>query len=683
MTGFLSRNAGAILHGMNQRGASALCLLAALLSQSAFAASVTLRQARSAVVTVLAQHNADLQLQVRTDVGTQVLQLQPNRTLGALATRLKDQAIAYQGTLANASGSWVAITRIGGRWTGMWFDGVRYFGIDNARSLANISSEAARTAPDRHLTFRLADLATDASFQGDTQVPNAELMARLIEGELSQPARAEAIEMAAAVLPSKRLSVALIADAELATVDGSQTEANLLARLNVVDGIFASQVGVHLQSSSATVMSAGSQPFNTTVPADLLTQLSSYRAGSSQQRAAGLSHLFTGRNLDGRTVGIAYISGLCSSSFSASLSEAGNRSTQFSALIAAHEIGHVFGAPHDGEAPSACEATATSFLMAPQLNGSSTFSSCSLEQIAPVVARASCLAPYDAADGAIDAPTEMSVALGVPTDITVSAQSVGTATLTGASLRITLPSSVMLQSASGAAASCSISGQVANCALGDLAPGAAQAISFRALAQSPGTFNVQLRVIASNDGLATNNTRTLPLRVAQGADLALTGTVDRGTVIVGDSISAVLTLDNRGPADVTDARIAVTLPTGVTLLQHTDEGVVCAPVTEGLTCGPQQMAAGTTLRATLTLRADMAGSLAIRSQASASAPELQATDNELLQTITVNAMPAPVTPGGSDKGGGGGGALSALALGALGALAAVNVARRQRAAAEK
>jgi uncharacterized repeat protein (TIGR01451 family) len=678
---------------MNRRGAFAVCLLAILATQPV-SASVQLRQARSAVVQVLAQTSragaVQLQVQVQTSEGTQVLQLRPNRTLGVLATRLQGKATAYRGEIIGLVGSWVAVTRIGQRWTGIWFDGAHYFGIDNARSLANISSEAARGAPDRHLTFRLADLATDASFEGDTRVPNAEVMAQRIDGELSQPMRAEAIVMAAAVLPTKRLSVALIADAELAAVDGGQTQANLLARLNIVDGIFASQVGVHLQSSSVTVMTAGTQPFNTTVPEDLLTQLSNYRSGSSQQRAAGLSHLFTGRNLDGRTVGIAYISGLCSSTFSSSLSEAGNRSTQFSALIAAHEIGHVFGAPHDGppqngEAPSACKDEPTTFLMAPQLNGSSTFSSCSLDQIAPVVAQASCLAPYDAADGTIDAPAEAPVALGVPTDVSVTVQSVGTATLTGASLRIAAPSSVMLQSASGEMASCNIAGQIANCALGDLAPGTTRAVTFRVLAQTAGTPNVQLRVIATNDGLATNNTHDLRLRIALGADLALSGTLDRSTVQVGENISAVLTLQNRGPADATDARITVTLPAGLTLLSQSGEGVACAPVTAGVTCGPQLLISGGTMSATLTLRAGATGNLAISSQASASAPELLATDNQLQQTVTVNAVPPPAGNGttGGGSSGGGGGALSALALGALAALAALSATRRQRDAAAK
>lgn len=675
---------------MNRAGALAVCLLGMLLGQAASAASVQLRQARAAVVRVLTTATPDgLQLQVQGSDGTRLLQLRPNRTLGILATQLQDRATAYQGEIIGQPGSWAAVTKIGERWTGIWFDGAHYFGIDNARALARINAEAARGAQDRHLTFRLADLVTEASFEGDIRMPSAEALVERVVEELGQPVRAEAITTAAAVLPSKRLSVALIADAELASIDGSQVQANMLARLNVVDGIFASQVGVHLQSSSLTVTSAGSQPFNTTVAEDLLTQLRNYRSGSSEQRAAGLSHLFTGRDLDGRTVGIAYISGLCSSSFSASLSEAGNRSTQFAALIAAHEIGHVFGAPHDGDSAAACASTPTTFLMAPQLNGSSTFSSCSLEQIAPVVTRASCLAPYDSADGAIDAPTEVPVPLNTPTDITVTAQSVGTATLNSASLRITVPPSVALQTASGATASCTVSGQIADCALGSLAPGATSAVTFRVLAPTAGTPNVQLRISAGNDGLSSNNTRSLRLRIAQGADLALEGTLDKNTVVVGENVAAEISLQNLGPADVSDARIVVTLPAGLTLLQHTDEGVVCAPVTAGLTCGPQPMAAGTSISVSLSLRADATGSLAIGSEASSSAPELQAGNNVLQQTLNVNAVAPPSGTGSSGGGGasggggGGGGALSGLALGVLAMMAALGAVRRQRAAAAK
>jgi hypothetical protein len=89
---------------------------------------------------------------------------------------------------------------------------------------------------------------------------------------------------------------------------------------------------------------------------------------------------------------MAYLTTLCSRRYSASLSQA-TTAVSFAALIAAHEIAHVMGAPHDGEPASACAATPADYLMASRVNGSQEFSACSLAQMAPQVESASCLVP--------------------------------------------------------------------------------------------------------------------------------------------------------------------------------------------------------------------------------------------------------------------------------------------------
>ncbi|MBK6673215.1 MAG: hypothetical protein IPG49_06870 [Proteobacteria bacterium] len=656
-----------------------LCFLPGL---SLAAGVVQLQLARPAVVRNLApMANAapgDLRLQLQSQLGTQELLLTPNRTLGVLASRVSGRAQAYRGELAGQPGSWVALTRIGARWTGVIFDGAHYFGVDDARSLAAISVDAAQAAPDSALVFRLADLKTDQkSFEGDMVAPSAEVLAQDVANELAQPQSAEPI-MAAVQLATKRLAVALIADAELATQDGAAVETNMLARLNIVDGIFSAQVGVRLQSLSVTVMTAGSQPFTTTDSSALLDELKNYRFGTSTQRSAGLSHLMTGRNLDGRTIGIAYINGLCSNSFSASLSEA-RSNLQFDALVAAHEIGHVFGAPHDSETGSACEATPATFLMAPQLNQSSTFSQCSLDQVAPVVTRSACLAPVDAADGVVEAPSEVSLPQGLPADVTVAVRSVGNATLTGASLRISLPLVATLLAASSDSGACTITGQVADCPLDSLAPDTRRNVTFRVQRATSGASTASLRLTASNDGLASNNSRSLTLRFAPGADMAAGATLDATSITVGGTVNAVVTLDNRGPADVTDARLVITLPANLTLQSHTVEGITCAPVTEGLTCGPLAMLAASSGRVNLVLRGDVTGSFTLSAVASASAPELQPADNTAQATVQVNSVPVPNpgTGGGGSGGGGGGGSLPLTALALLAALAA-RIARARR-----
>ena len=156
-----------------------------------------------------------------------------------------------------------------------------------------------------------------------------------------------------------------------------------------VDGIYGAQVGIQIELADAiTVFQDPADPFTSSDASALLEELGDHRRSQSSLSATGVTHLVTGRDLTGSTVGIAYIAALCLSSYGASLSQG---TASLVALIAAHEIGHNFGAPHDGEAAESgqpanpCEATPRTFLMAPQLNGSDQFSQCSLTQMQPEI----------------------------------------------------------------------------------------------------------------------------------------------------------------------------------------------------------------------------------------------------------------------------------------------------------
>jgi hypothetical protein len=143
-------------------------------------------------------------------------------------------------------------------------------------------------------------------------------------------------------------------------------------------------VGIRIHVGSTFVYET-QDPFTATAAPDLLQQLANYRRTTIASRRLGLTHLMTGRELDDTTVGIAYLDTVCSLQ-SASLTEArsGKLSAALISLVAAHEIGHNFGAPHDGEAGKACAATnPNAYLMAPTLStANSQFSPCSLDVIA-------------------------------------------------------------------------------------------------------------------------------------------------------------------------------------------------------------------------------------------------------------------------------------------------------------
>jgi hypothetical protein len=73
-------------------------------------------------------------------------------------------------------------------------------------------------------------------------------------------------------------------------------------------------------------------------------------------------------------------------------------------LITAHEIGHVFGAPHDGT--DQCASTPQNqYIMTPMISTSiTTFSQCSLDEINKVIDSYACVKPLPAAEPAPPPP---------------------------------------------------------------------------------------------------------------------------------------------------------------------------------------------------------------------------------------------------------------------------------------
>jgi hypothetical protein len=330
-----------------------------------------------------------LRLEIGTRTGTAVLELAPHRVLGAFGVA-EGEAEAYAGTVPGRPGSWAALTRTRRGWSGIWFDGEEYYGIEAATALADTGHQAlAGAPPGQPMVFRLSDVVwDDVSFEGDVlHAPpgnGQELVTGLTPTALTFDDG-----------PTHRLAVAMVADHFLAAREGEFLESHLLAQLNIIDGLYRNQLGLEVTSASITTFTRREEdPLSGTTDASrLLDQLSAWRAGNVAQRQSALTHLFTGRDIDRRTVGLAYLDKLCSRRYSASLSEARTAPT-FAALIAAHEIAHVIGAPHDGDEEGACaDVSSNSFLMGPRINGSQQFSACSIAQMMPRIEAASCLTP--------------------------------------------------------------------------------------------------------------------------------------------------------------------------------------------------------------------------------------------------------------------------------------------------
>jgi hypothetical protein len=319
----------------------------------------------------------------------------PNTTLlEALPDPVRAAAIAggnrfLRGELEGVPGSWVRLSSIDGRWTGGFFDGKELYLVDAADAVADLLPAPA--APGSTVIYRFSDLLIPGLFDEvvavDPEYP--------VPGGKRRDYAAFAGHLGAAVGKAagatRQLRLAVVTDVEYGTVHGTNRDAVTASRVNFVDGIYSAQLGVEIVAPTVSNLAANGNMASLN-GSTLLSEFRTFMttgAGSGIPKG-GLNHLFSGKDFEGNVVGVAYLGVLCSSTFGYGVNQvrAANNTT---ALTLAHEMGHNFGAPHDGQAGSACEAQAGSWLMSPSLNGSSTFSPCTLSQMADDLTRATCL----------------------------------------------------------------------------------------------------------------------------------------------------------------------------------------------------------------------------------------------------------------------------------------------------
>jgi hypothetical protein len=158
-----------------------------------------------------------------------------------------------------------------------------------------------------------------------------------------------------------RIELATDADSDFVTALGNSDNANaeIQTIINQVDGIYQQQLLLSF-TIVRQVTRTTPGPYTSTNPSTLLAAVKDEWNANFTGQARDLVHMFTGKDLDGTTIGIAYTGVICSvPTFSYGLSQRFNQTPQ-KFVLTAHEMGHNFSAQHpDQVSPPVTECVGT------------------------------------------------------------------------------------------------------------------------------------------------------------------------------------------------------------------------------------------------------------------------------------------------------------------------------------
>lgn len=325
-------------------------------------------------------------MQVTVESNAALLERVPRDVSEAIAA---GNTLLLKGRVNRNDRSWVRLARVGGQWSGALWDGHELYLVDDAAALRASGFQGipwnAKTVIFRQSEVRwpaARDLVVAPYTDAVLPANSLDLSATHVPGYLLQKGAASG--------SSRVLSMTIVADTEFVALNSSDPAGAVMARINVVDGVYASQTGVSLRVAHLELLTDNG-PLTQTDSGDLLVEFRDYMRDSDLPQP-GLTHLFSGKNFDSNIVGVAYLGVLCSQNWGFGINEF-RGSGSSGAMILAHEMGHNFGAPHDGSGE--CSSETFRGIMNPSINGSDQFSQCSLDTMADDINRASCLEVID------------------------------------------------------------------------------------------------------------------------------------------------------------------------------------------------------------------------------------------------------------------------------------------------
>ncbi len=291
---------------------------------------------------------------------------------GVLRTVVPPPAATWRGTVAGEPGSRVIAAMVAGALQasvllpGRDGDETRWWSIASARSVV------PDAAPDLMVVAREDDRPSPGgtcAVEGKPE-PRATMV----------PATPDAVARRFSRSPSEVfvLELACDADVEYYTANGSSvaaTVADIEAVINGMSDLWELDLQTAFQVGDVIVRTAEPDPYDTTNPFALLTELRSEWTAHQQGVERDLVQLFTGRDLDGTTIGIGFSDpGVCSTYYGYSIVQSRYSTTAANRYaLSAHEISHNCGGSHCDYMDFICR------IMCPSLGGCS----CAIHSFGP------------------------------------------------------------------------------------------------------------------------------------------------------------------------------------------------------------------------------------------------------------------------------------------------------------
>lgn len=240
----------------------------------------------------------------------------------------------YRGFIDGAADSGAGGSLIDGQFMGQVVLGGPTAGIWGIEPLSRIIPGAAATA---HVIYRGEDIVDTGNVCGVThdefQIGD--------EGDGDQ-------------FPRALLNCEIACDADFeffAFKNGSdeqRTINSIEAIMNAVNVVYERDVNITYEITTIIIRTSEPDPYSATDPGVLLNQFTNYWNANHSNIHRDVAQLFTGKNIDGGVIGIAWLSVICSTSRGYNVIEAHfSRSNLTSrTALSAHELGHNFSARH-------------------------------------------------------------------------------------------------------------------------------------------------------------------------------------------------------------------------------------------------------------------------------------------------------------------------------------------------